>query len=147
MLTKGRLLLALPLLLALVGGCGTKKATPAKVSGKVTYKGGPVKGGTVSFHPPEGPPYSTTIAPDGTYRISQIPAGDMKVTVETESLKPAKQQSYGGKTQGSSPTPQGFTVVKGEYTKIPEKYAKKEKTPLTKALSAGSVTYDIELTD
>jgi hypothetical protein len=53
----------------------------AKVSGKVTYKGEPVKNGTVFFMPDEskgtvGPPAVGSITSDGSYVMSTESAGD-----------------------------------------------------------------------
>src|SRR5262245_50390096 len=53
----------------------------AKVSGKVIYKGQPVKNGTVFFMPDEskgtvGPPAVGSITADGSYVMSTESAGD-----------------------------------------------------------------------
>jgi hypothetical protein len=53
----------------------------AKVRGKVTYKGQPIKNGTVMFMPDEskgtvGPPAVGTITSDGSYIMSTESAGD-----------------------------------------------------------------------
>ena len=44
----------LPLTIALVG-CGGDGPKLAKVTGKVTYKGQPLKGASIKFYPPSGP--------------------------------------------------------------------------------------------
>jgi hypothetical protein len=50
-----------------VVGCG---ASLAPVTGKVTYKGEPVKGGTLLFAPAAGGiPASATVQEDGTYKL------------------------------------------------------------------------------
>jgi hypothetical protein len=59
-------------LVGAVAGCGENLAP---VKGKVTYKGEPVKGGTIIFRPAEaggnkpGAPASATVNDDGTYKL------------------------------------------------------------------------------
>jgi hypothetical protein len=63
-------------------GCGPGNGLNlARVSGKVTYKGEPVKNGTVFFMPDEskgtvGPPAVGSITSDGSYILSTETAGD-----------------------------------------------------------------------
>jgi hypothetical protein len=97
----GSLLVGLSLVA--VVGCGP---SVAKISGKVTYKGDNLKGGTVSLIPVgEGQTYSTRINEDGTYSFDQILSGKYKVCVETMSLKAgggaAAGPMYGGKAASS----------------------------------------------
>src|SRR4051812_22653135 len=80
---KWAVLALVPILAA--AGCGGSRVT---VSGKVSYKGTPLKGGNVVFNSLEGKESrSAPIAEDGTYRIEKCPVGKVKITVETESLK------------------------------------------------------------
>ncbi len=156
---KTRILLTccLGLLIGLGCGGGGKKA-PAKVTGKVTYKNAPVTGGTISFHTSDTGVYSTSLTPEGTYTGIDWPAGEMIVTVDTESLNPAtKKQDYvggrgggapGGKAMKISPAPEGFQqAAKGTYVKIPSKYAKKDTSPLKATLKAGQQEVNFDLTD
>jgi hypothetical protein len=78
------------LLFGLVLGCGSSKAAPAQVSGKVSYNGQPVPGGTVVFYSSAGV-YSAAINTDGTYTAADLPEGEMVVTVDTESLNPDRK--------------------------------------------------------
>ena len=62
-------------------GCAGNGLNLAKVRGKVTYKGEPIKNGTVMFMPDEskgtvGPPAVGTITSDGSYIMSTESAGD-----------------------------------------------------------------------
>ena len=65
-----------------LSGCGAGNGLNlARVSGKVMYKGQPVKNGTVFFMPDEskgtvGPPAVGSITSDGTYIMSTESAGD-----------------------------------------------------------------------
>src|SRR5438105_665858 len=96
---KLRLGLYFALFLGLVAGCSSGKnpEAPARVSGVVTYQGKPVPGGVIGFHPAGKAAYSSAIGADGTYEVVDLPIGEMAVTVETESVNPArKSQTYGG---------------------------------------------------
>jgi hypothetical protein len=68
--------------LTLSAGCRSDNGlTLARVRGKVTYKGEPVKKGTVFFMPDEsqgnvGPPAVGTITADGSYVMSTESSGD-----------------------------------------------------------------------
>ena len=66
---------------------------PAKVTGKVTYNGSAVTGGSVSFHYKDGGKVSAPIGSDGTYSAIDIPTGDAMVTVETESINPENKKT------------------------------------------------------
>jgi hypothetical protein len=150
---KTRLLPILPFcFLVLTFGCQPKNpATAASVNGKVTLGGQPVTAGTVTFHTgKDDGKMDTGIGPDGTYSMAQRPVGDFTVTVETESVNPEKkQQVYGGgkgKGMPMSQPPPGFEKPKGTYTKIPEKYTKKETTPFKVSLKPGNQTFNLEMT-
>jgi len=79
------------LLFGLVLGCGSSKTNPAQVSGKVLYNGQPVLGGMVVFHSSAGV-YTASINSDGTYTTSDLPEGEMVVTVDTEGLNPDRKK-------------------------------------------------------
>src|SRR5262249_5040643 len=62
----------------LVVGCSSE----GTLSGKVTYKGEPVQGGSVYFHP-EGKDgnFPSVIQTDGSYSVSKLPRGTAKISV------------------------------------------------------------------
>src|SRR5262249_60843279 len=64
-----------------------KKPGEASAEGKVTFKGKPLGGGTITFVPAEGPGIKGQIAADGSYKVAELKPGEYKVTIETESLK------------------------------------------------------------
>jgi hypothetical protein len=78
-------------LLSLVLGCGSGKTAPAEVSGKVTYNGGPVTGGTVVFHTDKGV-YPANITAEGNYTAVDLPDGEAVVTIDTELLNPNRKK-------------------------------------------------------
>ena|SRR5258708_605019 len=150
-MTKCRLLLAFPLVLGIIAGCnkGNPNA-PASVSGKVTYKDKTLTAGTVIFQTSEGTLYACPIKADGTYSGTDMPAGELAVTVETESVNPNKKApQYGGKDRAGamSPGPRDRNTDEGQYVKIPKKYEDKKTSPLTANLTKGKNTKDFELTD
>src|SRR5262245_46481688 len=70
-----------------VAGCGPKIPPTGEVYGKVVYKDKPVTAGRVKFVPTAGDPVSTELLPDGTYRATGVPLGQVKVAVETADYK------------------------------------------------------------
>jgi hypothetical protein len=156
---KFRLGLLLALVLGLVAGCGTNSATPARVSGTVTYNGQPVKAGNISFHTDKGS-YSSSLSATGTYEIVDLPMGSAAVTIETESQNPDKKaQAYGGgmgpkmdpgKMAGGAPAGAGGKSkeeMAALYVKIPAKYADPKTTTLNVTLERGRQVKNFDLTD
>jgi hypothetical protein len=135
-------------------GCGSKNPNaPASVSGKISYKGQPLKGGSIAFISKDGSggAYSSAIKPDGTYEIKDMAIGAMEVTIETESVNPnLKKQKYGGKG-GSSPPPSNVQekgpATAENYVRIPNRYGNRASANLTATLTAGNNTKDWDLTD
>jgi len=156
----------------LVAGCtGGRTQSFGKISGKVTYKGQPVKAGNVVFHSDSQGNFSGPLLIDGTYEVADVPPGAMTVTVENEFLNPDKKTpNYPGRMPGgqggkaekmdlermkgekANMTPGGFGPMSKEemaarYVKIPAKYTDPKGTPLTVTISAGRQSHDFELTD
>jgi len=79
---RGRMTWLIAVFLVGVSGCGASNGLDlARVSGKVTYKGEPLKNGTVMFEPDEskgttGPQAIGTITSDGSYILSSETSGD-----------------------------------------------------------------------
>lgn len=68
-------------LAAALAGCGSGQLDTAPVSGKVSFNGAPVPGGTISFYPiggegGESRPASGVIKPDGTFTLTTYTDGD-----------------------------------------------------------------------
>jgi hypothetical protein len=113
-------------------GCG---ASASSVSGKVTYKGQLVKGGTVTFFGADNWTSSCRIGEDGTYTILKVPPGQVKITVETQTAKPNPMASRMPKPPKDTPMPEGsMYTTQGQADRdvpIPEQYADKERSGLT----------------
>lgn len=96
-----------------VVGCGGPTGPVRKyadVVGKVSYKGVPLKMGTVMFQPASGPFASGTIQPDGTYRLKgEIGQNSVQITSrDPEDTAP--------------PDPAKLTTLVRPKSHIPEKY-------------------------
>jgi len=140
-------------LIALPGatGCGGGTAT---VSGKVYYKNTPLKGGNVTFTRTDGKPsVAGRIGEDGSYTLEKVPAGDVTITVETESLNPRLRTGIAKVSApppgheppgGYNPGGQGGSDFKN-YVRIPEKYADPGQSGLHYTVAGGTQVYDIKL--
>jgi hypothetical protein len=132
----------------LLVGC-TKPAGNAVVSGKVTYKGQPVNGASLTFNPASGTgnPVLIPVTQEGTFRSSGLIPGDYKISIQgasttgmpsTKGMDPAKAAQAQGKLAGQEVKP---TIP------FPEKYKLPQTTPLTRTIKGGEQTLDLELTD
>jgi len=131
-------------------GCGSH----GSVSGKVSYKGDTLGGGTVVFISEGQASEPSPIGPDGTYHINKIPTGLVKVTVETKSAKPAAADPRRPNMPTAPPqdkAPPGATEpyvgsgAKGHYVWIPDDYGDPAKSGLTYDVKPGSQTKDFDL--
>ena len=139
--------------LFLVGCTDSNALVPAKVSGRISYKGHPIKGGLLQFVTEDGTAYPGTIDSDGTYSGNQLPVGLMVITVDTEATKPPVSSGktaerytamQGGQKApaGSGPTAPNFEEV---YIKIPTSYNNAKTSKLTITLTKGRQVKDLEL--
>jgi hypothetical protein len=151
LLTGTSLIAALALL-----GCNKGNVNaPARVSGKLTYKNQPIKAGMMFLHTPDGSKYPAQISSDGTYSATDIPAGELIVTVSTDHLSPSQKAPQGAeaarrmKAQSSQMQQPAGPVEKpsDHYTKIPDKYSNPKTSPITLDLKPGRQVQDIDLTD
>ncbi len=153
-----RFFLSLPVFLAVLG-CSNSN-TPSGVHGKVTYKGEPVPAGTVTFHrtgKDQIGSYPFSLNSDGSYEGTTMPAEEMVVTIDTESVNPNKPKPvYSGEQMGNAEyakkmrerTPDAAKSSEaGKYVAIPPKYADKEKSPLKVTLTKGKQKHNFELQD
>jgi hypothetical protein len=87
----------------------------ATVEGRVTYKGQPLAGGTITFHLKDDQFVGAKIK-DGRFRVDRVPAGTVRVTIESQKVRlPAKYASE--ETSGlSAEVKKGKTTVNLELT-------------------------------
>jgi hypothetical protein len=122
-------------LLALASGCGPRYGN---VSGKVTYQGKPVTGGTITFHDSHNGVASDAIQPDGSYSVNRVAAGQVRITVVPPLDIPFRpMQEAGGRptSPGSTPRP----------VPLPPKYADPAQSGLTCEVQAGNQEHDVNL--
>ena len=121
--------------LILASGCNDMGA---EVTGKVTFKGQPLRAGRVTFHHPDRPGRNViaTIREDGTYHAYAVPVGQVKVTVQ-----PLPPRSKG------SPRGQLHTGVKkaDRVPPVPVQYTDPATTDLICPVRRGTQIFDIEL--
>jgi hypothetical protein len=130
--------------LVLIAGCGKSSGN---VSGKVTLDGQPLKGGgTVTFQGSKGG-VSGTISPEGSYTISNVPPGEVKITLApgmaTGAVASATPGDPGKMQPPKTLAPPAPVLPHGN---IPEKYTKPETSGLTYTVKSGNQTFDIPLT-
>lgn len=143
-------------------GCSDKgQSSGAQIAGKVTYKGSPVPGGKIFFHPKGGgAPLYSTISPSGDYFQAGLAAGEMIVTIDNEFLKEGFDPNNPlAKMEGDEKTKEmlkeqlakakGMKMpsVAGKYIAIPAKYADKSKSGLSYTVTAGKQEKSFDLVD
>ena len=127
-------------LAVLATACAESGPQMARVQGTVTYKGQPLKVGTVSFVPnnPAQPGASSRIGPDGTYELQTREPGDG-----------ARLGEYRVIVSGVDPKILDNIKAPGQYVKmesdVPKKYAKADTSGLTATVNPGSNTLDFRL--
>lgn len=136
--------LALVAVLA-VSGCGSSTGT---VTGTVKRKDGTVlKGGNVALITSKGQSFSSPIGENGTYTVEKVPVGDVKITVETETLNPARsaarKYSAPPSASGSTYTPPDPSAMAKRYVPIDLKCAEQGTTSLTYKVKGGNQTHEI----
>lgn len=152
-MTRAHSLCGLFLLLTIgLLGCSGNSHAPARVSGSVSYKGQPIKAGKMQFHTPDGVAYDAQISSDGTYTATDVPVGELVITVETESLKPKAgkgkdAEKRAGMVQKPPPGVASAPAPADYYIKIPEKYSNAKTSPLTLNVSRGRQVHNVDLTD
>jgi hypothetical protein len=119
-------------LLIFAAGCGSgdKKS---KVTGIVTYKNEPVKGGNIYLTNDAGGSFSSPIEMNGAYTITDIVPGTYSVTVDTESVNPDRNAIAATPTRSNPNTPNAPGSA-GKKDAMNKEYADK----MGKGSSAGS---------
>jgi hypothetical protein len=141
-------------LLTFAAGCSSQ----GSISGNVTYQNKPLTGGTVLFTSTQGRGTRTAqIGPDGSYSIDKMPAGPVKIAVETSSAQPVQMGFKGPPTSMTPPaganlppgadtsTVYGSTAKKAPVEKIPENFGDPDKSGLTYTVIGGPQTHNIDL--
>ncbi len=115
-LLRGKSCALLLVALSALSGCGGSVATNT-VSGKATYRGEPLAGGSVTFHPDKGQPTIAAIDSTGSYTV-ELPLGEYRVAVYAAGVKVPE----GWKDGDPSPPPPKLV--------LPSEYSTRAKTKL-----------------
>ena len=161
-------LLGALLLTGAVGCGGSGKGT---VTGKVTLDGKPLPAGKISFVGASGKAATADIS-DGQYTATNVPTGDVKVTVQTSPIKQeadrllasGRYSSAGRSRVPASKLPANVRehvqeeaarnaemLKKGKellarYRPVPDKYGKPDSSGLHVSVTRGENSFDVPLT-
>ena len=127
--------------LFLNAGCGKKgEHTTAKVHGKVTLNGDPMKFGSILFVP-EGnfPSAEANIRPDGTFDMGTYDTADGAVIAKHKVMITARVAA------GASLPEAAVKGAAGTVSAIPERYGDLEKSGLVADVKSGDNTINFEL--
>ena len=128
----------------LLCGCGGGRGT---VSGKVAFDGKPVPTGMISFHSKVGNKEVNNAAIlNGSYSISNIPAGETDVTIK--SVDPAKAASGSGakaSKEGGADARSAPKEGTSNYVPIPQRYSVPDQAGLTLTVTKGEQTFNVDL--
>lgn len=141
-------------LIAVAGGCGSDRPELAPVHGKVTLDRQPLSGGTIHFWPAQGRPARGTIGPDGTYSLSTFDEkdgavlGEHVVTIEAtrvhgdapEIKSLEEEMAYYGRKDAPRVGPAAVERL------VPEKYSRRETSGLAATVNRGRNPIDFNLT-
>jgi hypothetical protein len=134
-------------------GCSKPNGT---VTGKVYYKDKVVKGGNVIFAPATGPTVTAEIGEDGSYTIEKVPAGPVKIAVDTTGYKPPMAGGPGMPPERRfNPYPADAKDKPNQvvdpaekakrYTALPEKYEDPKNSGKEYTVTSGKQDHDIKL--
>jgi hypothetical protein len=112
----------------------------------VTYDGKPLVSGSVMMVADDGLPLVGVINPDGSYTVSGVPVGKVRVAVNSPPPEPPVNAGGPagplGKNPASAPPP---LVDDAGWFPIPEKYGDPEQSGLTFHVKRGPNIYNIDL--
>jgi hypothetical protein len=135
--------------MASLAGCdggGTAPAPPTgKVSGKVTYKGAPVKGAMIQFNDPKGGTSPMVdVADDGSYSIGSLRAVEYIVAFAPKKAAAAQEQ----KTAEMVDPQKMAEMLKTPVIDVPEKYKSASTSDLKAKIEADKENkFDFDLKD
>lgn len=125
-------------LLVFAAGCGSgdKKS---KVTGIITYKNEPVKGGNIYLTNDAGGSFSSPITMEGAYTITDIVPGTYSVTVDTESVNPDRKSTAAAAGRNpNAPNAAGINAPGGKASELNKEYSDRMGKSAPAANDAGS---------
>jgi hypothetical protein len=130
-----------PLLIVIAStmpGCGGSSGT---VSGSVRFRGESVTAGVVAFFGSDGKVTSAPISRDGRYEASDVPLGDVQVTVSTPPPGPSKEIA----AKNPMMKRRGYVPSDDKAISVPARYSRPATSDLRLTVTGGSQNYDIEM--
>ncbi|MBX9578760.1 MAG: carboxypeptidase-like regulatory domain-containing protein [Gemmataceae bacterium] len=103
-------------LVAALAGC-SKSGASSTVTGRVLYKGEPVKAGIVYFKSDQGE-YYAQLRDNGTYTFNNLPTGTFTVVVDNETWNPEQKQQDYVKSKAGKKISAGMAKGFSEYDKM-----------------------------
>jgi hypothetical protein len=134
-LRRFRVWCALPLLaVAVAAGCGESGGKVREIRGTVSYKGEPLQAGTVRFVGANNEVAFAVVQKDGSYIITDVPPGEVKVGVLPDNGPRSVGDSSGKKAEKAAKP----AVV------LPKKYHDPETSGMTKTVKSDTTKLDID---
>jgi hypothetical protein len=130
---SGGLLALLTVAVVAVAGCTGKGVKKVTVHGTVSYKGQPLRSGILKFVGPDGSYSAASIQTDGTYIITDVVPGEVKVGVMEA------PQSAGSSSSDERPG------AKSPPVSLPPKYHDPETSGVTYTITPDTKELPIEI--
>jgi hypothetical protein len=132
-------------LIASSTGCAAGKGD---LTGKVTFNGKPVTSGTVQAFLPDGTNKTSDIAPDGSYKLLDLPAGTVKLGVSSPNPKKRYEELLGfAKTEEQrKAVPQPDPALVKSWVALPDSFESPDSSGLSATVNKGENTQDLVLT-
>jgi hypothetical protein len=127
----GRLLGLAAVVVVIVSGC-TGKGKKVTINGTISYRGQPVPSGILRFVGPEGSHSAAVIQPDGTFIITDVVPGEVKVGV-----------TQGPRGRGDS-SGKGENKPKKPLVLLPAKYLNPETSGVKYTIGSHTTTLNVE---
>jgi hypothetical protein len=122
-------------------GCAARKAD---VTGTVRYRNEPVVTGSVSFYTENGEIRSSLLSPDGSYHLTQLPPGSVRVAVVSH--PPVPPALHVDRAPAAlAPNSRKTTVPQRPISIIPERYSRPDSSGLHFIVNPGEQVLDIDL--
>jgi hypothetical protein len=122
------------LVAALAVGCAGRDQKVREVRGTVSYKGEPLQSGTVRAVGPNNEVAFAVVQGDGSYILTDVPAGEVKIGVQ-QGNEPRSVGDSSGKKADKAARP---AVV------LPQKYYDPETSGVTRTITHETTTLDID---
>jgi hypothetical protein len=128
-----------------IAGCNGSRTNT--LTGKVTFQGKPVTYGSVLVLCEDGTQHTGNIEPDGTYSVSDLPTGPVKLAViSPEPPDPRDQRPHPLPPGAPGAPPADLPAIdRSRWFPLPEEYSDPRKSGKTTTVNTGTTQFDIEL--